>query len=135
MAGRPPHMPSDEQREKVKSMCAAGLTRERIASIIGIDHKTLLKHYEYELENASAIAVDAVAGALFNNAVNLNNVTAQIFYLKTRGRWKEAATEVQLTGANGGPIKSLTAGAVSNDPIEAAKAYAKLMAGEGEETG
>jgi hypothetical protein len=41
-----------------------------------------------------------VAGFLFNAARN-GNVTAQIFWLKTRARWKEAPSEHQHMGALG----------------------------------
>jgi hypothetical protein len=41
-----------------------------------------------------------VAGFLFNVAKN-GNVTAQIFWLKTRARWKEAPAEFKRSGAVG----------------------------------
>src|ERR1700716_3453967 len=41
-----------------------------------------------------------VAGFLFNAAKN-GNVTAQIFWLKTRARWKEAPAEFKHSGAVG----------------------------------
>ena len=39
-----------------------------------------------------------VAGFLFNSAKS-GNVTAQIFWLKTRARWKEPALDHKVTGA------------------------------------
>jgi hypothetical protein len=41
-----------------------------------------------------------VAGFLFNSAKN-GNVTAQIFWLKTRAKWRETATELRHSGAIG----------------------------------
>ena len=41
-----------------------------------------------------------VAGYLFNAAKN-GNVTAQIFWLKTRAKWREAPVELQHSGAIG----------------------------------
>ena len=41
-----------------------------------------------------------VAGFLFNSARN-GNVTAQIFWLKTRARWKETPSEHRHLGAIG----------------------------------
>ena len=41
-----------------------------------------------------------MAGFLFNSAKN-GNVTAQIFWLKTRARWKEAPTELRHSGSSG----------------------------------
>ncbi len=39
-----------------------------------------------------------VAGFLFNAAKN-GNVTAQIFWLKTRARWRETPLELQHSGS------------------------------------
>ena len=41
-----------------------------------------------------------VAGFLFNSAKN-GNVTAQIFWLKTRARWRETPVELQHSGSIG----------------------------------
>jgi hypothetical protein len=124
------HQPTDEQRKLVKAMSAYGVPQLEICKVISIDPKTLRLHYERELDTATAEANSQVAQSLFSNATKFNNVTAQIFWLKTRGRWKEVAQEVQLTGADGGPIKSVTAQANVTDPVEAAKLYAKLMSGD-----
>ena len=39
-----------------------------------------------------------MAGFLFNSAKN-GNVTAQIFWLKTRAKWRETPTELRHSGA------------------------------------
>jgi hypothetical protein len=41
-------------------------------------------------------------------------------------------TEVAVTGANGGPVQSVSATVTvpANDPIEAARVYQKLMSGD-----
>ncbi len=53
-----------------------------------------------KLDMGEAKANAQVAGFLFNAARN-GNVTAQIFWLKTRARWREAPTELRHTGAIG----------------------------------
>ena len=67
-----------------------GTTQETIAKIIGIDLKTLRKHYRAELDLATAQANAAIGGALFNKAKG-GDTTAMIFWMKTRARWSENA--------------------------------------------
>jgi hypothetical protein len=81
-------------------MAAYGIPEPDIARVVGIDPKTLRKYYRDELDMGSTKANAQVAGFLFNSARN-GNVTAQIFWLKTRARWKEAPSEHQHTGAFG----------------------------------
>ena len=68
--------------------------------MVGIDPKTLRKHYRDELDLGETKANAQVAGFLFNAARN-GNVTAQIFWLKTRARWKETPSEHWHSGAVG----------------------------------
>lgn len=84
------HNPSEYQRKLVRRYIAAGTTREGVAKIIGISLPTLRARYEDELATATDKANGLVAGALFSNAMK-GNVTAQIFWLKTRARWSESA--------------------------------------------
>ena len=57
------------------------------------------------------------------------DTTAMIFWLKNRqpAKWRDKQ-EHMLTGPNGGPIQSV--GLVTDDPVEAAKTYQRLMRGE-----
>ncbi len=95
------HAPDPAQRRQVEALAAYGIPEADIAGVVGIDPKTLRKHYREELDLGSIKANAQVAGFLFNNARN-GNVTAQIFWLKTRARWKEAPSEhlVQAAIAN-----------------------------------
>lgn len=93
---------TDEDRLDVKRMTLAGIPQDDIAKIFGIRKETLEKHFRKELDEGGRRADSAVAGALFKNAMS-GNVTAQIFWLKCRRRWKE------VMGIEGGeknePIK------------------------------
>ena len=96
------HRPTDETRELVKTMCAVGIPQESIGLCMpptGISVKTLKKYYGDELATAADRANTKVLGSLFNNAVTHNNVTAQIFWAKTRCGWKEPAQDINLGGA------------------------------------
>jgi hypothetical protein len=97
---RPAYKPDEAHRRQVEAMAAYGIPEPDIARVVGIDPKTLRKHYRDELDLGSTKANAQVAGFLFNSARN-GNVTAQIFWLKTRARWKETPSEHWHTGAIG----------------------------------
>jgi hypothetical protein len=79
-------------------MAAYGIPADDIARVIGVDAKTLRKHYRDELDLGQTKANAQVAGFLFNSAKN-GNVSAQIFWLKTRARWRETPLELRHSGA------------------------------------
>jgi hypothetical protein len=96
--GRRAHQPDPNQRRQVEAMAAYGIPADDISRVVGVDAKTLRKHYRDELDLGTTKANAQVAGFLFNSARN-GNVTAQIFWLKTRARWKEAPAELRHSGA------------------------------------
>ena len=81
-------------------MAAYGIPEIDIARVVGVDPKTLRKHYRDELDMGETKANAQVAGFLFN-AARSGNVTAQIFWLKTRARWRETPTELRHSGSIG----------------------------------
>ena len=98
--GRRAHKPDPAQRRQVEAMAAYGIPENDIAAVVGIDPKTLRKHYRDELDLGETKANAQVASYLFN-AAKSGNVTAQIFWLKTRARWRETPTELRHSGAIG----------------------------------
>lgn len=100
-AGRPSHEPTEETRKLVSMHAAIGTNHETIAAIIGIDDKTLRKHYREELDYAMAQANATVGGALFNKATK-GDTAAMIFWMKTRAGWREKH-DVDVT-SNGATI-------------------------------
>jgi hypothetical protein len=88
------HQPDPAQRRQVEAMAAYGIPETDISRVLGIDPKTLRKHYRDEIDLGATKANAQVAGFLFNSARN-GNVTAQIFWLKTRAQWKEAPVQHQ----------------------------------------
>ena len=81
-------------------MAAYGIPEPDISRVVDIDPKTLRKYYRDELDLGAAKANAQIAGFLFNSARN-GNVTAQIFWLKTRAGWKETPSEHRHTGTFG----------------------------------
>jgi len=98
--GRRAHRADPAQRRQVEAMSAYGIPEIDIAGVLGVDPKTLRKHYRNELDHGETKANAQVAGYLFNAAKN-GNVTAQIFWLKTRARWREAPVELKHSGSIG----------------------------------
>jgi hypothetical protein len=94
------HKPDPVERRQVEAMAAYGIPEPDISRTVGIDPKTLRKHYREELDLGTTKADAQVAGFLFNSAKN-GNVTAQIFWLKTRARWRETPVELQHSGSIG----------------------------------
>ena len=77
-------------REKVRHLAGAGVRQDDIARIIGCAAKTLRKRCRDDLDRGVAEANAIVSGSLFAAAKG-GNVTAQIFWLKTRAQWREGA--------------------------------------------
>ena len=98
--GRRAHKPDPGLRRQVEAMAAYGIPETDIARVVGVDPKTLRKHYRDELDLGETKANAQVAGYLFAAAKN-GNVTAQIFWLKTRARWKETPSEHWHSGIVG----------------------------------
>jgi hypothetical protein len=98
--GRRAHKPDPSQRRQVEALAAYGIPEADIARILGIDAKTLRKYYREELDLGEAKANAQVAGFLFA-AAKSGNVTAMIFWLKTRARWREVPSEHLHSGVIG----------------------------------
>ena len=83
-----PHEPTDVTRAEVKALSSFGNTQEQISTYLDIDIKTLLKYYRRDLDIAVIQANAQVAKRLYNKAVVQDDLSAQIFWLKTRARWR-----------------------------------------------
>ncbi len=102
--GRPNHLPCEVTRKTVESMAAVGITQADIAKVVGVSEVTLRKHYREELDNA-AIKANAQVGTWLFGACKEGNVTAQIFWAKTRMGWKETnVNQLQNLDENGNPV-------------------------------
>jgi len=78
MRGRPAHMPTEQNRIKIRMLLAFGWTNPRIAAALRITGKTLRKHYFRELrardEARHALKASVMMAAL--NAASGGNVGA-----------------------------------------------------------
>jgi hypothetical protein len=96
---RPAFFVTDAIREKVQYLAGLGVSQDDIAKIIGCAPKTLRKRFREELNRGVAEANAMVAGYLFNSAKQ-GNVSAQIFWLKTRAQWREGAAPSPISDTN-----------------------------------
>jgi hypothetical protein len=127
--GRPPFKPTDAMRAMVRQLVAFGMTQECICSMVGalaqiepISPETLRKHFAAELKHGLQEAIIKVASALFTNAMT-GNVAAQIFFLKTRAKWRET-NHLEVSDTNGNPLP------IAAVPLDAAMldaAYARAL--------
>lgn len=82
----PAFEPSESDRRRVMMLVVCGIARDKIAKHLGISKSTLYRHFADQLDNGTDIANAAVAGSLYQNAVD-GTVSAQIFWMKTIARW------------------------------------------------
>jgi hypothetical protein len=89
--GRRPHTPDPFHGRQVEALAAYGVPETDIARVLAIDPKTLRKYYREELDTGSVKATAKVAEFLFRKATTEGPqcITAAIFWLKTRGGWRE----------------------------------------------
>lgn len=83
---RQQHVPTEKSRAEVTAFAMVGTPQDDIAKYIGIDRKTLTKHYRHELDTAMIMANAQVGKSLFQQAKN-GNTSAAIFWLKCRAGW------------------------------------------------
>ena len=96
------HLPTDESKRMVESTSGLGLPHEQIAILVGIDDKTLRKHYRTELDMGKAKANGQIAKTLFSKATG-GDTTALIWWTKTQLKWAETLKQ-EITGADGAPL-------------------------------
>ena len=97
--GRRSHRPDERGRRQVEALAGYGVPEHSIARVVGIDPKTLRKHYRDELDLGSTKATAKVAEFLFRKATTEGPqcVTAAIFWMKTRGGWRETPQSHEIS--------------------------------------
>ena len=90
--GRPAFQPSERDRRIAEALAGWAIPQERIAKVIGIDAKTLRKHFSDELDVGSARLEAQLAQNLLRIAGGNDRqaLIATIFALKARFGWMEA---------------------------------------------
>jgi hypothetical protein len=99
------HEPTPETQRLVESSSGLGLPHESIAVLVGIDDKTLRKHYRLELDMGKAKANGQIAKTLFQKATS-GDTTSLIWWTKTQMKWSETV-KAEVTGADGEPLQGI----------------------------
>src|SRR5258705_12934729 len=99
---------TDALREKVRYLAGLGGRQDDIAKFIGCAPKTLRTRFRDELDRGVAEANATISGFLFA-AAKAGNITAMIFWLKTRAHWRERVAE-EAPQANAGGRGNLEKG-------------------------
>ena len=95
---RPEWIPTPATIEKVEGYAALGLTKEQIASCLGISYQTLNEKTKYYPEFADAIkagldkGIARMANLLIKHAES-GSVPSVIFFLKARAKWSDQNIE------------------------------------------
>lgn len=103
----PAYVVEEIARHKVKMFCFLGYEQEKIAALMGISVDTLYKYFRSELDTGQAEMLSDVASNLYNIARGDSKgaVTAAIFILKARARWRDTDNKLEVTGADGKPLQ------------------------------
>ena len=96
------HVPTENDKKQVEISAGLGLPHEQIGALIGIDDKTLRKHYRQQLDIGKAKSSAAIARSLYNKAMG-GDTTAMIWWTKAQMRWSETVKN-EVTGADGEPF-------------------------------
>jgi hypothetical protein len=109
MLGRKQHEPTPKTRGEVAALKSFGVPLDEIAVYVGIDRKTLSKHYKEEIASAQTKANAAVGHFLYgaasgralkDGATHSDCVRAAMFWAKTRMGWRETS-QVDHTSSDG----------------------------------
>ena len=87
-----PYVPTFEDRALVSIWAAVGTSPNVIAAELGVSEPLMHKYFRAELDQAEERGVARVGSRLYAKALAGDN-TAMIFYLKTRGRWRDESRQ------------------------------------------
>jgi hypothetical protein len=99
--GRPEHIPTVQNRNKVRLLLAMGHTQAKVAAALDVDPKTLRKHYSPELQSrrrARAVLEGALTYAVAAKALE-GDVPAYREMRKLLDKVDQAETDASLRGA------------------------------------
>ena len=87
--GRPALAPDDRSRQMVEVLSGFGIPQDKIADVIGVDGKTLRKHYATELQRGAATVEAKLVGNLLKLAGGSDGTAlkAIMFALQCRFGW------------------------------------------------
>jgi hypothetical protein len=108
-AGRPPFAPTSEQRHLVELARANGVPVKTIARLLGVNLRTLTRHFRQELADGRDRVVSAL-GAVVLNAALAGDWRAAIAWLSRHGgpEWRKTEGHLHAGLPGGEPIRVST---------------------------
>lgn len=108
--GNPGFVPTEEQREKVRTLAKTFPVHGEhyIARLVGVSRDTLRRHFGDDLELGRAQMLAGVGAQMINRAMDASSETAkgdldaQKFILARLGGW---TTKVEMSGKDGRPME------------------------------
>lgn len=107
--GRPQYMPTAEHQRLVEQMAKIGMAKREMADVLGISWPTFLKYAEEYFDHPIAKGKSNgkfIVGKALHRMIDKGNVTAAIWYEKTRCGYSEKVTTV-VTNPDGTPVENV----------------------------
>ena len=110
--GNPPFVPTDEQRQRVRTLAKTFPTHSEkfISRLMGFSRRTLNRHFADDMEYGRAEMLAAIGGQMIARALDAGapsakgDLDAQKFILARLGGW---TTKVDIAGKEGRPIETV----------------------------
>lgn len=118
--GRPPHVPTEQSRERVRELAAGGARLIDVAIDLDISDQTVLKYYRDDFRRARVKAYARVGRSIYERAIAGESWAATL-YAKTQMGWSEK-NKLEVENRNNNTNISLTM-----TPKEALDAYMQVM--------
>jgi hypothetical protein len=96
-SGRKMRVLTDAEIKTLQGMSAVGCSIRQIANVLHMDEANLSERYRDEIDKYRAQAVAKVAQSLYVAATEKDDRTAQIFFLKSIGGWRDN-TQPEVAG-------------------------------------
>lgn len=96
-----------EALEKTLGVVTDACKKVKIARRTVYDWRERDPEFKAEMDSINEVSLDFAESALFKQ-IKEGNVTATIFYLKTKGKKRGYVERQEVTGAQGGPVKTET---------------------------
>jgi hypothetical protein len=102
--GRLLYMPSIHEREQVRNWASTGAAEEDIAVQLDIPVKRVRKLFRRELQLGEAGGKQRVLDKLHEVATSGSNITAMIFWVKSKCGWRDSGASANTASPNWPPF-------------------------------
>jgi hypothetical protein len=106
-SGQPPFIPTDAQRQRVRTLVACGFSTESISVVMQIPTATLERHFRAELQHGKVIVDAMILTGIVNQAIE-GHAGLSMFWARTRAGWRDTG---QANGEQAATLFSISIGA------------------------